>query len=65
MPSLEFFQCPNLQFPAHLDNIMLWRIVLVAVREHQSDVCCELTPAVVLALLQLCLQGLGRREGRG
>ena len=41
---------------------MLWRVVLVAVSEHHSDIRCKLTPTHVLPSIHLFLQW---REGEG
>ena len=52
----------DLQFHAHLDNIMLRWVVLVAVGEHEAHISCEAVGVPVLPPVQLFLRGGGGRE---
>lgn len=44
-----------LEFSGHANNIMIWRVVLVAVRKHQSDVCGELLSVTILSAVHFPL----------
>lgn len=46
---------PHLQFQAHLDDIMIRRVVLVAVSEHQTDISLKFLRIAVLSILHLFL----------
>lgn len=47
----------NLQFHAHLDHIVLGRVVLVAVGEHEPHISCKPIGILVFPIVHLFLKG--------
>ena len=46
----------DLQFPAHFDDVVFRRVVLVAVGEHQPHVHGKLVGVLILAFVKLFLE---------
>lgn len=45
-----------LKFPGHGHHIMIWGVVLVAVRKHQSNICSKLLGVQILSVIHLPLK---------